>query len=260
MQAATIPWLRAEIERCKARLQDLDEFEVIWDRYVTALQHLVAQLGGRDHTQITSDVYDLLPAAEELRVQVLTLGPVKFDSNDFWRVEFSTLTQPNLRTQPEKLFAKLLEAVPDEVWDPGEPRSIVTRNALDAIVGEANGLINRKREKIKQDVRQKQLYLNEKVADDVMKAPSGEITAKALFAKWARKVKRAVGDIVGGALKDQLKKGIQLAVVIGLAVLAYFFAPNLVRKARQGWSQLKSDTVQVRTDSVPGRPDSTGQP
>jgi len=260
MQPASIPWLRAEVELCKARLQDLDEFEAIWHRYAAALRTTIAQMRGRDDTQIPSDVYELLPAAEELRVQVLTLGPVKFDGEYFWRVEFSTLTQANLRTQPEKLFAKLLEGVPDEVWDPGEPRSVVTPNALDAILGEAQGLINRKREEVKKDIRQKQLFLNEKVAaEQSNKAASGDITLKALLRKWAVQLRKDSGDIVGGALKDQLKKGIQLTIVVLVLVLAYLFAPDLIRKGRQRWSQLKSDTLQTRADSAPTRADTAAR-
>jgi hypothetical protein len=260
LKPASIPWLRAEVERDKARLQDIDEFDVIWGRYVAALRHMVAQMSGRDDTQMPSDVYGLLPAAEELRVEVIALGPVKFDSDYFWRVEFTRLTQANLRTQPEKLFVQLLEGVPDEVWDPGEPRSVVTQNALDALVGEAQGLINRKREEIKKDIRQKQFLLNEKVADEQgKKASSGEVTLLALLRKWAGKIRKGLSDIAGGAVKEQIKKGIGVVFVVVLVALVYLFAPTFARKVRQRWRRFKGDTVQTE-DSTPTRADTVTRP
>jgi len=44
------------------------------------------------------------------------------------------------------------------------------------------------------------------------------------------KLRKDSGDIVGGALKDHLKKGIQLIVVL-VVVLAYLFAPDLAASA-----------------------------
>jgi len=104
------------------------------------------------------------------------------------------------------------------------------------------------------------LALDEKVAaEQSNKAASGDITLKALLRKWAVKLRKDSGDIVGGALKDQLKNGIQLTIVVLVVVLAYLFAPDLIRKGRQRWSQLKSDTLQTRADSAPTRADTAAR-
>jgi len=148
--------MRAEVARLKARLGDLDEFEAEWRMYADRLRALAVEMTGRGPRDIPAELRPTLNRVEEIRVRIVALGNTKFDSAYFNRTEFTPLTRANLRTHPHDLFERITEPT----WFP-RSKDHVKLNPLEALLGEAQGLIARKREAIKADLRAKELRVAE---------------------------------------------------------------------------------------------------
>jgi hypothetical protein len=75
----SLPWLRAQVERFKAKLEDLKEFEAAWDQYALALSEVLKQMAGREPRQIPETVRPILAAAEKERINVVARACPRVD-------------------------------------------------------------------------------------------------------------------------------------------------------------------------------------
>jgi len=219
--------MRAEVARLKARLGDLDEFEAEWRMYADRLRALAVEMTGRGPRDIPAELRPTLNRVEEIRVRIVALGNTKFDSAYFNRTEFTPLTRANLRTHPHDLF----ERITGPTWFPiPRNKDVVKLNPLEALLGEAQGLIARKREAMKADLRAKELRVAEH--------ERGAVTLRALAEKWLAHVPGApLRRFLTKALLDHTKKVVGLLLAALLLAGVHKFFPGVEQSVRDWWGR-----------------------
>jgi hypothetical protein len=223
--------MRAEVARVKARLADLDEFQAVWNEYARKLREIVGQMGAREAGD-SARVTTMLAAAETDRIKVVSQAPVKYDPN-FIHTALADLTDYNLRTQAEMLFATITEPVDVEQWGAWRKKHVVTANALEARLGEADGAIERKRTAMRADLRAKELVVAEHE-----RGPADAVTLRALAEKWVSRVPfKPLRRFLWSAVLEHTRAIIGAFLFAALLAGVHYCAPGVERKARDLWRQ-----------------------
>jgi len=223
--------MRAEVARVKARLEDLGAFESEWRAYADTLRQLAAQMTGREPLDIPAEVRPMLIAAERARVAIVSLGHTKFDGTYFTRTEFSPLTRSNLRTNPGDLFNAFTEPTSFP-----RSRAVVTLNALEALLGEAESLIARKREQMNDDLRAKAFRVKEH--------ERGTVTLRALAEKWLAHVPGAgFRHLLSSVVLENTKKALVFFLSVAAVAGVHYCAPGVEQKAKDWWQRTTADST-----------------
>ncbi|MGH7754489.1 MAG: hypothetical protein ACREN5_16920 [Gemmatimonadales bacterium] len=227
----------AEVARLQARLADLDQFEREWDRYAEHLRSIVQTLSTKAMENDDQEFRARCLEAERQRGKLHSLGPTKFDPNDFWTVPFQKLVGANLLTERRNLY----ETVGEMEMTFDGPEAHLSLDLLDVRLGEARALIDRKRVGVRMDLRATQQIVAE--LEREQGAQKVEVTLKALLAKWIAQVPfKPVRRFLGSAVIDHTKKLIATMIFAVFVLVALHFFPDAVHKVMSLWGRMAETT------------------
>ena len=232
--AASLPWLKAEVVRKQDALERLSKFEAAWNAYAGLLRQIATARAGEGPHQIPPELRPLLIRAEAARVEVVNLGPVYLGA-EVNRTEFTYLTEANLRTAPEKLLQQITEDHPTL-----GAIQVITENALEAKLGEAAGIIRRKREHVLAEMLQTQAYVN--IKEDEEKKRRGSPEMEVVRLRWGQIRNSSVGKVFWWVFGKNVKWVVRAGALAGAIYLVHRFAPGVERTVRGLLSPVSADS------------------